>query len=145
MFGSINSDKIGEYIFVDLPEGEDYKLRPIKNDDISNGVSTADIVLMQKHILGLQRFNSVYQYIAADVNNSHSITAADISELRKLILGITNTFSNGTESWSFIKKSTVFDNPENPWENSPWETLYEVKALQGRMLLLIIWVLKWVI
>ncbi|MBK8483988.1 MAG: T9SS type A sorting domain-containing protein [Saprospiraceae bacterium] len=131
MFGSINSDKIGEYIFVDLPEGEDYKLRPIKNDDISNGVSTADIVLMQKHILGLQRFNSVYQYIAADVNNSHSITAADISELRKLILGITNTFSNGTESWSFIKKSTVFDNPENPWENSPWETLYEVKALQG--------------
>ena len=131
MFGQINSEKTGEYVFVDLPEGEDYKIQPKKNDDIMNGVSTADIVLMQKHILGLQKFSTTYQYIAADVNNSHSVTAADISDIRKLILGITDAFKNGTESWSFVVKDQAFPNPENPWESNSLVNLYEVKSLTG--------------
>lgn len=131
MYGLINSERSGEYVFVDLPEGEDYKLSPKKNDDIVNGVSTADIVLIQKHILGLQKFTSPYQYIAADVNNSHTVTAADISDIRKLILGITDSFRNGTESWCFFVKNQAFDNPENPWANAPFVNQYEMKSLVG--------------
>jgi hypothetical protein len=129
MFGQINSERTGEYMFVDLPEGQDYKLKSVKNDDVINGVSTADIVLIQKHILGLQKFNSPYQYIAADVNNSKSITAADISDIRKLILGIHNSFKNGTESWKFITKDQAFDNPENPWQNGPLVDQYVINSL----------------
>jgi len=133
MFGQINSERTGEYVFVDLPEGEDYKLQPKKNDDISNGVSTADIVLIQKHILGLLKFNSPFQYIAADVNNTHTVTASDISDIRKLILGITDSFKNGTESWTFVVKDQTFPNPENPWEQGTLTNLYEVKSLKGDM------------
>ncbi len=131
LFGSINSERSGNYLFVDLVEGEDYKVRPQKDDDVNNGVTTADIVIIQKHILGIQKFNNPYQYIAADVNASQNVTAADISEIRKLILGITDRFKEGVPSWNFITKNTVFDNIENPWLNAPWNTEYELKALIG--------------
>ncbi|HEX5626018.1 MAG TPA: T9SS type A sorting domain-containing protein [Saprospiraceae bacterium] len=131
MFGTINSERTGEYTFYDLPEGEDYKVSPNKNDDVNNGVSTADIVLIQKHILGIQKFNSVYQYIAADVNQTKSVTAADISDIRKLILGVSDSFRNGVQSWTFIRNSVVFSDPENPWADYPWANQYELKDLQG--------------
>jgi hypothetical protein len=55
--------------------------------------------------------------IAADVNNSGSVTAADMSELRKLILGLTNEFSK-VKSWTFVPSSYVFPDANNPW-NAP--------------------------
>ena len=129
--GVINSEKSGNYMFVDLPEGDNYTVRPQKNDDVNNGITTADIVLIQKHILGIQKFSSAYQYIAADVNGSQNVTAADISEIRKLILGITDKFKEGVPSWSFIAKNTVFDNFENPWLNAPWQSEYSFNTLIG--------------
>jgi hypothetical protein len=131
MFAQINSEKSGEFTFIDLPEGEDYKLSPNKNDDVANGVSTADIVLIQKHILGLKKFTSPLQYIAADVNNTHTITASDISDIRKLILGVTDAFKPGTESWSFLVKEQQFTDPENPWLDAPFINEYEMKSLIG--------------
>ncbi|MBK9108190.1 MAG: T9SS type A sorting domain-containing protein [Saprospiraceae bacterium] len=129
--GSINSEKSGNYMFLDLPEGENYTVRPRKDDDINNGISTADIVLIQKHILGIQKFTSAYQYIAADVNNSQNVTAADISEIRKLILGITDKFKEGVPSWNFLTHETVFDQIDNPWLNAPWKTHYDFSNLIG--------------
>lgn len=129
--GTINSERSGNYMFLDLPEGENYTVRPRKDDDINNGISTADIVLIQKHILGVQKFTTPYQYIAADVNNSQSVTAADISEIRKLILGITDKFKEGVPSWNFITHDMVFDQIENPWLNAPWKTQYEFSNLIG--------------
>ena len=105
---SVNTPDEGNYSFIDLAEGEAYDLVPAKNDDALNGITTADIVVIQKHILGLSKFNTPLKYIAADVNNSKSITAADIVELRKLILGVTNTFKNEQKSWRFINKKFEF-------------------------------------
>lgn len=45
--------------------------------------------------------NSPYKMIAADANNSRSITTFDIVTLRKLILGIDTVFTN-TDSWRFV-------------------------------------------
>lgn len=67
-----------------------------------NGVSTYDLVVITKHILGQTPLASVYQGIAADVNNSHSITTFDIVETRKLILGIYDSFP-GVPSWRLIR------------------------------------------
>ena len=68
------------------------------------GVSTADLVLISKHILGNTKFTSPYKMIAADVNGSKSITTADLVELRKLILHINTNFSNNS-SWLFVDKA----------------------------------------
>lgn len=67
-----------------------------------NGVSTFDLVQISKHILGLAPLASLYQGIAADVNNSHTITAFDIVQTRKLILGIYDSFP-GVPSWRLVR------------------------------------------
>ena len=92
----------------------DYTISPSKDLDPINGVSTQDIVIISKHILGLEALNSPYKLIAADVNNSRSITTLDLIQLRKLILSIDVKFSNNT-SWRFIDANYAFPNRANPW------------------------------
>nr|WP_290931858.1 T9SS type A sorting domain-containing protein [Haliscomenobacter sp.] len=52
--------------------------------------------------------------IAADVNNSKSITTLDLIALRKLILNIDQSFQNNT-SWRFVDAAYIFPNANNPW------------------------------
>ena len=121
----------GRYIFNDLPTNQNYIVRPVKNQDWLNGVTTADIVKIQKHILGIQEFKLANQYIAADVNNSNSITAKDISDLRKLILGVTAAIPSNT-SWKFIDKQYSFDHPEDALLHQ-YPMSYTLKPLLSNM------------
>ncbi len=116
MMKSMTTSNSGSYLFGDLKPAN-YNVTLNRNDNHRNGVSTADIVKIQRHILGIDILNSSYKLIAADVNASRAITAADVSEIRKLILGITSEFKN-VQSWTFIPKSYVFPNPSQPW-NAP--------------------------
>ena len=104
----------GNYAFSDLTAGQDYRISVENNDAPLQGVSTRDIVLIQKHILGIKYLDSPYKIIAADVNNSQSITASDLVELRKLILGVIETFPKN-KSWRFVPKNYVFKNPTYPF------------------------------
>ncbi|MCB0534298.1 MAG: hypothetical protein H6574_23270 [Lewinellaceae bacterium] len=92
-------------------------ITPTKNNDPLNGVSTFDLVLINKHILGTQPFDNPYQLIAADANNSGSVSTFDIVELRKLILGNYTTLPNNT-SWRFLPKGYTFPNPANPFSQA---------------------------
>jgi len=129
--GEITTLENGQYSFLDLPVGESYDLMPSKNDDAPNGITTADIVMIQRHILGQSQFNSPLQYIAADANNSGSISAADISELRKIILGINTEFRNGQKSWRFVEKNHQFEEPSNPWIGTGWPESMRLDQLSG--------------
>jgi hypothetical protein len=104
----------GVYEFHDLPTGSSYEVAPYRNDAPLNGVTTFDLVLMSRHILGMAPLNSPYKIIAADINKSGSVTTADMLELRKVILQIVPTFPNNT-SWRFVKRDYVFPNPANPF------------------------------
>ncbi|MBK7695298.1 MAG: T9SS type A sorting domain-containing protein [Saprospiraceae bacterium] len=116
--GNMMAQRVGSpYSFGDLKLNVNYMVSPNRNDEHSNGVSTQDIVKIQKHILGQTPLNSAYKLIAADVNNSGSVTAADMSELRKLILGLTSEFSK-VKSWTFVPAGYVFPDANNPW-NAP--------------------------
>jgi len=66
-----------------------------------NGVTTYDLVLISKHLLGTEPFTDPYTMIAADVNRGGSITTFDIVETRKVILGIYDNFP-GNISWRYI-------------------------------------------
>jgi len=111
---STYTDNNGVFTFNNITPGFSYTLRAEKtNGNYINGVSTYDIVLIQKHILGIQTFDSPYKYLAADVNASCSITAADISEIRRLILGITGKFEK-SPSWKFVPVSATLPNPIDP-------------------------------
>ncbi|HRO74148.1 MAG TPA: T9SS type A sorting domain-containing protein, partial [Saprospiraceae bacterium] len=80
-----------------------------------NGVSTLDLVKIQRHILGIESLDSPYKLIAADINNSKSITSSDLTNLRKLILGVTDKFDNNN-SWRFVPESYVFADPQFPFD-----------------------------
>jgi hypothetical protein len=97
-----------------LPAGGDYSVAPYLNSNFLNGVSTFDLVLMSKHILGVQPLNSPYKLIAADVNNSGSVSTLDMIQLRKLILNIDTQFASNT-SWRFIPAGYNFPVASNPW------------------------------
>ncbi|MCC6816556.1 MAG: HYR domain-containing protein [Saprospiraceae bacterium] len=115
------NQRIGSpYQFGDLNLGLEYTIKPERNDDHLNGVSTADIVLIQKHILGKSSISSPYKLLAADVNASGNVSSADISEIRKLVLGITTQFSK-VQSWTFVPDAYQFVDPANPY-NAPRES-----------------------
>jgi hypothetical protein len=70
------------FLFANLPLGQDYSVTPYSNADPVNGVSTFDLVLMSKHILGVESLDSPYKLIAADVNRQR-ITTLDMIQIRK--------------------------------------------------------------
>ncbi|MBL7776615.1 MAG: hypothetical protein JNK89_11470 [Saprospiraceae bacterium] len=89
--------------FADLPLNGVYtgSIRAQRGGDPLIGVSTFDLVTINKHILGQQPFTSFFQVLASDVNRSNSISTFDIIEIRKVILGIYDTFPNAP-AWRFI-------------------------------------------
>lgn len=115
------TDQQGVFEF-GLPAGSDYTLTPLKNDNPLNGVSTFDLVLISKHILGLDTLDSPYKIIAADANKNNAVTTFDVVELRKLILGIYNELPANT-SWRFVDKDFVFPDPFNPFLTTFPETI----------------------
>ncbi|MEM1215824.1 MAG: hypothetical protein AAGJ82_09080 [Bacteroidota bacterium] len=52
--------------------------------------------------------------IAADVNQSGSVTVVDLIQMRKLILNYYDEFPNAP-SWRFIPADYEFPIPTNPW------------------------------
>jgi len=97
---------------------------PKRDDNDMNGVSTLDLVRIQKHLLGLQPFMSPYRLIAADAHNSESVSALDLVEIRKLILGLNLEFPNN-ESWRFVDAEFVFQDINSPW---PFDEIIELQG-----------------
>ena len=109
-----NTGSNGIYLFGNLTKGSDYTVSPQLDKDHINGVSTLDLVHIQKHILGVKAIDSPYRLIAADVNNSKSISTLDMIQIRKLILSIDTKFTS-VPSWKFVDASYQFPDPSNPW------------------------------
>ena len=105
----------GSYSFPGLGVGLNYEVSPAKSDDTpaANGVTTLDIALIRRQILGLAPLGSPYKLLAADVNASGTVDTLDIALIRRLILALTNTFPAGL--WRFVPADYVFPDPSNPW------------------------------
>jgi hypothetical protein len=99
-----------------LTPGLPYTVSPSKaNDSVTNnGITTLDLVLMQRHILLQDSLNSPYKILAADVNNSGSVTTLDIVLTRTVILQTNLTFPGG-RLWSMVDADHAFANPYAPW------------------------------
>ncbi len=102
----------GKFSFNVLDLSKTYEIHPDRNTDWMNGVSTRDLLAIQQHIMGIKPLNSMYKIIAADIDNSKSINAVDLVELRKLILGIYEELPHN-KSWRFVEKSSA--NPSAPF------------------------------
>ncbi len=117
------TDNLGRFLFQGITDNEDYEISNLKNDQYLNGVSTIDLVMIQRHILGLEVFESPYKLIAADINNDEAINGLDLVELRKLILGIYLELPQN-DSWRFISAEAEMD-IQYPWP------LNEIRMILG--------------
>ncbi len=97
---TVITDANGQYAASNNLNNRDYSIDPSNDIEYLNGVSTIDIVIIQRHILGLGNLDSAYKMIAADVTNDQNISANDLAEIRKLILGVNTEFAH-SESWRF--------------------------------------------
>lgn len=106
----------------EVPFGGDYSIAPVLDENPANGVTTYDMVLIQRHILGVNLLNTPYKVIAADANRSGSVSTLDLVAIRKVILQVTGAFPNNT-SWRFVDASHVFPSIVNPWQTPFSEVL----------------------
>lgn len=124
------TDLNGAYAFKNLQEGMSYTIAPELDKDHTNGISVADLVILQKHLLGQKSISNPYLLLAADVNGSGQINIADILEIRKLLLGHQYAFSK-LPSWQFVQSGYTFKNPLKP-SAEPFPKEYVVPAAQGK-------------
>ena len=109
------SDESGVSTLGEIPSCEVATLQLNRNGDAGNGLSTLDVIIAQKHILGVQLLDSPYKLLAADVNQSESISTIDLINMRKVILGIEPTFSSN-QVWKFVPAAYQFPDPNEPFE-----------------------------
>ena len=97
----VTTDQQGLYTILDAPVSTSLELLPINNQNAGNGLSSLDLVLVTRHILGLDPFTDPLQLIAADANNSGSISASDLVAMQRVLLEQSTDFV-GQSSWVFI-------------------------------------------
>ena len=121
----------GTFNFDNLSLGSDYTVTPEKNMNPLNGVTTLDLVQIQRHILGISPMTSPYRLIAADANRSNSLSTLDLVELQQMILLINLEFPNNT-SWRFIDADYEFLNPANPFAED-FPEVYNINNMANDM------------
>lgn len=122
----------GSYTFGSNPMYADYSIDVQKNDDYTNGVTTLDLVMIQQYILSLREFDSPYTIIASDVNGDEKVTALDLVEMRRVILGASESFSS-QESWRFIDAEQTFENINDPWPLNEGVDLLDLNVNQRNL------------
>lgn len=109
------TDEEGNYILTGIPDNSNFTVIAEKTANPLNGVSTFDLVMIRRHIIGVALLDSPYTILAADVNSSNTVTTFDMVLLRRLILAIIPDLGV-TPSWRFVHADMMFPNPTNPWE-----------------------------
>lgn len=102
----------GGFLFKELPPGGLYTLSAHKSEEPLMGVSTYDLLLIQKHLLGVSAIQDPHRLLAADANLSGNISIADIIQLRKWILQ-PQPDVHPLKAWRFINPNQPM-NPQNP-------------------------------
>lgn len=103
----------GLYSFM-VPQGGSYTITPFKNNDTTTniGVTTTDIALIRRHVLGSVLLDSPYKIIAADANNSGEVSTGDIPHVRIVVLNDEAQFPPaGSRLWEFVSGYNTQTNP----------------------------------
>jgi len=117
----MKSNADGQYEFEVNSETDN--ILSVEKEDLSTaGLSTMDLLLIQKSIINSEVLTDPYQIIAADVNMDQKVNTIDLILLHQRVLGIIDEFSHG-ESWIFIPENHSFTNPQDPLSEGWPETM----------------------
>lgn len=119
----------GTYLF-NVATGTNTVVACTKSTAGNQGITAADLLLIQNHIFG-SLFASPYQWVAANVNNSggaNPVTLADYLLIQRVVLGTDQNIQNSPD-WKFIPKAYVFPTP-NPLSAPFPQTIEHTPAAQ---------------
>ena len=91
-----------------------------------NGVSVLDVIKIRKHVLNFELLDNPFSKIAADVDNSGSISVLDIIKINNLILNQISEFAD-VGSWRYIPQYYL-ENPafNSAFYNNPFDNVLTV-------------------
>ena len=107
------TDSLGNYAFsLDSALVADSVLHVevFKDDDPKNGITAIDLLLIQKHLLGITPLDATEKLFASDANLNQAISATDLLFLKRLLLDLEDDFSDG-KSWIFFHADITFGAP----------------------------------
>ena len=81
-----------------------------KDDDPKNGITATDLLLIQKHLLGLTPLDLTEKLLASDANINTAISATDLLFLKKLLLNLEDAFPDG-KTWLFYHTDLDLGSP----------------------------------
>lgn len=97
--------------------------------ELLSGINVADLVVIIRHLLGLEPFSNPYQFLAADVNMDNEVSIEDLFLIQSFILGKIEVYPSGMY-WRYVDATYVFPNPSQPFDN-PIPASVEVPNLTG--------------
>lgn len=103
---SIEQVSPGVFHIYDFPAFHTFTMEFKGNGPVLQGVTTADISKIQRYILGNGALEPD-RIIAADVNCDGRVSATDLVDIRKVLLGKSSTFGCGA-SWKFVPATASF-------------------------------------
>jgi uncharacterized repeat protein (TIGR03803 family) len=110
--GSLTTTAAGTYSFTPA-SGSDITITPTKTTNKLNGLSTADVTRIQRHVANIEPLTDPYKMVAADVNKTNSVTSQDASIINQALLGSPTALNQIKTSWRFIPVSHTLSLP--PW------------------------------
>ena len=120
VFSTIYSGN-GSYTISDLPINEPLRFRALGGDYQGGGpqsnVSTFDMVLMAKSILGVDPLNDPYKFLGSDVNEDGMLSTLDLIWMRRVVLYIDDAFP-AQLSIIFVNQDYGFNDPNNPFSEA---------------------------
>lgn len=81
--------------------GESFVLTAAKDVDPRIGLSSLDLVILQRHLLGVETLDNPFMRVAADINRDGLVDLTDFVQLRALILGRREMYPVGSP-WRFV-------------------------------------------
>ncbi|MBK7095713.1 MAG: lamin tail domain-containing protein [Saprospiraceae bacterium] len=87
-----------------------YNVSASKKIDGIPGLTTLDLVIIQKHILGMKTANDMCKMAAMDINSDGKVSASDILYGRKMLLG----YMDAKSSYNFLSDNFILENNGNP-------------------------------
>lgn len=98
-----------------LTLGRMYYVEPVKTSDYRNGISSFEIFLAQRYLLGYEvpQITDPLQVVALDMNCSQSFSNLDLFLMQRLLVDDLDEIP-GCNSWSFVPDSHVF---AADWQN----------------------------
>lgn len=122
------TDSEGLFSSQPYPHWVDLEVRALPKITDLEGITTADVLAINAHLTGKQRFTDPLMQLAADVNLSGNITIADVIALRKTIIRQEHT--QGAGHWR-LTPSILLDSLDKALSNEGfWNGSQRLEGLE---------------